>query len=218
LLHRIEALFSVDKAPRFARLKRLWRRFVELKVSLYVALSCAMSREASQAVELGKLGRAQGLRGEVRLWAHNPDSPMLRKGAQVLIGATPERLTLLTVDRIRRDHKGLIIGFAGCSNRSEAEKLTGQLWFCQRSEFQPLKGDEVYVADLVGLVANDESGQEIGRVSDVLEIGPNLILELKTRHGKVMVPYVDEFVEGVDLETRTLTVRVVEGLLETGNG
>lgn len=175
-----------------------------------------MSGKTDAPVEFGKLGRAQGLRGEVRFWAHNPESPLLAKGQTAFIGRSPLATQAMTVDRIRRDAKGILLGFAGCNDRNAAEALTGQRWFCSRTEFKPLGDDEIYVADLIGMTAMRSDDNVLGTVKDVIEVGPNLILVINLGHREVMVPYVDEFVREVSLEDKQLMIRVIDGLLDTG--
>jgi 16S rRNA processing protein RimM len=175
-----------------------------------------MSNETESLRELGKFGRAQGLRGEVRFWAHNPNSPLLKKGQQARIGLAKSSTVLVTINRLRRDGKGLVIGLEGCTDRTAAEALTGQYWYFSRSEFKPLGHNEVYVADLIGLNAIQTDGTSLGPVTDVVEVGPNLILMIKVGHREIMVPYVDDFVGDVDLEQGELRIRVVDGLLDTG--
>ncbi|MGB0647500.1 MAG: hypothetical protein ACPGQS_10020, partial [Bradymonadia bacterium] len=84
-----------------------------------------MSGKTDTSVEFGKFGRAQGLRGEVRFWAHNPESPLLAKGQRALVGRSPLTVEVMTINRIRRDAKGILLGFVGCDDRNSAEALTG---------------------------------------------------------------------------------------------
>lgn len=175
-----------------------------------------MSGKTDIPVEFGKFGRAQGLRGEVRFWAHNPRSPLLAKGQKALVGRSPHATDAMVINRVRRDAKGILLGFVGCDDRNSAEALTGQHWYCSRTEFTPLSDDEIYIADLIGMTALGGDKDTLGTVKDVVEVGPNLILVIKVGHREVMVPYVDEFVSDVNLENKQLTIRVIEGLLETG--
>ena len=175
-----------------------------------------MSAETEQLIELGTFGRAQGLRGEIRFWAHNPASPLLKRGALALVGRSKTQLAEMVVDRVRRDKKGLFVGFETCSDRTAAEALTGLRWFCEREAFAPLSPDEVYIADLVGLGVETDTGDRLGEVTDVVEVGPNLILIVLVGHREIMVPYVDSFIEGVSLENGLIKIKVLEGLLETG--
>ena len=175
-----------------------------------------MSNETDFLVELGKFGRAKGLRGDVRFWAHNPASPLLKKGQSALVGPSRTKAVPMTIERMSRDGKGVLVGLEGCTDRTAAEALTGQFWFCSRSDFKPLGRNELYVSDLIGLTALQLDGSTLGPVTDVVEVGPNLILMIKVGHREIMVPYVDDFVEGVDLQLGELRIRVVDGLLDTG--
>ena len=177
-----------------------------------------MSVETEQLIELGTFGRAQGLRGEIRFWAHNPASPLLKKGELALVGRSKTQLAELVVDRVRRDRKGLFVGFKGCVDRTTAEGLTGCKWFQTRTNFTALGEDELYVADLIGLKVISSEGEDIGKITDVVEVGPNLLLVVKMGHREIMVPYVDDFIVEVSLDNEFVRIKVVEGLLETGRG
>ena len=177
-----------------------------------------MSAKTEQLIELGTFGRAQGLRGEIRFWAHNTDSPLLKKGSVALVGRSRDNLTEMTVNRVRRDRKGLFIGFESCHDRTAAEGLTGCKWFQFRAAFKALENDELYIADLIGLTVLKDCGDNLGTVTDVMEVGPNLLLVVKVGHREVMVPYVDDFIERVSLDEGIDTIKVQEGLLETGRG
>lgn len=177
-----------------------------------------MRTETEQLIEFGTFGRAQGLRGEIRFWAHNPESPLLKKGESALVGRSKDQLSEMVVNRIRRDRKGLFIGFVGCDDRTSAEALTGSKWYQHRSGFQTLEADELYVADLIGLSVRSTDGMDIGSVNDVVEIGPSLILLIGAGSKEIMVPYVDDFIERVALDQGVVIIKVLEGLLETGRG
>ena len=177
-----------------------------------------MSGKTEQLIELGTFGRAQGLRGEIRFWAHNPASPLLQKGRVALVGASKENVTEMIVNRVRRDRKGLFVGFENCQDRTTAEGLTGFKWFQSRASFEMLADDELYIADLIGLSVVSADSQSIGTLVDVIEVGPTFLLLVKMEHREIMVPYVDEFVEHVSLDEGVIKIKVLEGLLETGRG
>ena len=79
-----------------------------------------MSGKTDIPVEFGKFGRAQGLRGEVRFWAHNPQSPLLAKGQKALVGRSPHATDAMVINRVRRDAKGILLGFVGCDDRNSS--------------------------------------------------------------------------------------------------
>ena len=167
-----------------------------------------------RTAELGKFGRAQGLKGEIRFYAHNPDSPLLKRGQLAKVGQDPRRSQEMRIERLRRDKKGFVVKLEGCDNRSDAQDLTGFRWFLDREDFAPIDATtEVYIADLIGLLALTEDERELGTVTDVLDIGPHEILVISKAGKELMVPYVDTFVTNVDLDAGRLCILVQPGLL-----
>ena len=83
-----------------------------------------------------------------------------------------------------------------------------------REDFAPIDATtEVYIADLIGLLALTEDEQALGAVTDVLDIGPHEILVISKAGKEIMVPYVDAFVANVDLDAGTLRILTQPGLL-----
>ena len=70
-----------------------------------------------------------------------------------------------------------------------------------------------YIADLIGLTVVDEEGEVIGELVDVFNTGANDIYDVK-RSGKknLLLPVIDEVVKDIDLESKKITVHVMEGL------
>ena len=56
--------------------------------------------------------------------------------------------------------------------------------------------------------------EKIGVVTDVMEVPQGEILRIKLNSGKkVLVPYVDEFIESVDIDKKEIIINPIEGLL-----
>jgi len=58
----------------------------------------------------------------------------------------------------------------------------------------------------------NEKKEALGIVSDLLETGANLVLRVKTNDGSFLVPFVDAFVEDVNVEDKTICIKEMEGL------
>ncbi len=115
--------------------------------------------------------------------------------------APPERRRLrLPVLRAQVQAGGLEMAFAGYESPEAARRLTGLDILAPRSEAAPLRENEWYVGDLVGLALKAE-GRELARVESVLEGGPEPWLEARLPGGaKAIVPFRSQFVGAVDLE------------------
>jgi 16S rRNA processing protein RimM len=118
------------------------------------------------------------------------------------------------LERVRRDAKGVVLRFAEFDDRDEVRCLTNQKWFEARSDFPELADDEIYYADLIGMIARTEDGEEIGPIKDVVDVGPNSILVIRYQGREVMVPNVDAFVIRMNTEAGEVIIRPLDGLLD----
>jgi 16S rRNA processing protein RimM len=119
----------------------------------------------------------------------------------------------MTVAKIRRDAKSPIVTFDGIGDRDQAKTLTGQCWFEDREHFPALTGDEVYIADLIGLRARLDDGTEIGEVTAVWTETATDIIVIQDEGREHLIPNVSEFVRRMDLEKGEIVIRPIEGLL-----
>ncbi len=165
-------------------------------------------------VALGRFGRPHGVRGEIRFWAFNEGTGLVKAGRTIRVGPRKDQTVEYQVERVRRDAKGAVVKFEGLSDRDEAKALTNRFWFERREVFPALGEDEVYFVDLIGLMALTEDGEEIGRIKDVLDVGPSEILVIDRGGREAMVPNVDEFVLSVDLDAGQIIIRPIDGLID----
>ncbi len=168
----------------------------------------------SGLIPFGRFGRPHGVRGELRFWAYNPNSPLLAKGRAVRIGADAEGSREVQLSKIRFDAKSAVVRLEGVDSREAAEALNGTLWFETREAFGPIGEGEHYVVDLIGLQVSTEEGRELGRIDDVLQVGAADVLVIKGGRKKYMVPHVEDFVRSIDMQARQVIISPIEGLLE----
>lgn len=165
-------------------------------------------------IPLGRFGRPHGIRGWLRFWPFNPDSPLLTAGRRVLIGQEASDASRHEIVAIRDDSKGLVVKISGIDDRSAAEPFVNQRWFEERAAFPALKDDEIYFVDLIGLEVQTEAGEVIGAVVDVLESGSGDLLVIKDGRRQHLVPNVPAFIPKIDLDAGRVIIRPIEGLLE----
>ena len=87
--------------------------------------------------------------------------------------------------------------------------------FVDRKDATPLKEGEHYIADLVGLNVLTEEGEPLGIVENIFPTGANQVMEVKRLDRKnLLIPYIKQFIIEVNLEMRTIKVRLIDGLLD----
>jgi len=112
--------------------------------------------------------------------------------------AAPRRLHLRVL-RVEEGSGGLTMAFVGYETPEAARVLTGLDIMVARDRAAPLKDNEWYVADLVGLDLTHE-GRVVARIRSVLEGGPDPWLEAELPDGRrSLVPFRGEFVGSIDL-------------------
>ncbi len=121
----------------------------------------------------------------------------------------------LVVTGLRPFKEGFLITFEAIRDRTEAEKWNGRYLMVPVTELSEPDAGEVFAHELVGMQLVDaDSGTAIGEVVEFYDLPQGLLLEFRTATGLISVPFVDEFVDEVDREGRTIRVRLPDGLLE----
>lgn len=156
-------------------------------------------------LEVGRLGRAHGVRGELYVDLLTDRTERLAEGARLCAGTD-----WLTVAAARRAGERWLVRFEEIGDRTVAEGYTGR-----RLSAEPLApsadDDGLYVHELVGALVVGVDGTEHGRCTGVLANPAHDILELESGG---LVPVV--FVKGVQGtgEARRVVIDPPEGLFD----
>jgi 16S rRNA processing protein RimM len=170
----------------------------------------------ADAVEVGRIADAWGIKGWFRVLSHSADPEALysskrwylqpaEKGAKTFSG------TLLLKIREAKDHSGSVVASAQeVEDRNAAEALRGARVFVPRSSFPTAGTDEYYWVDLIGLAVVNREGVELGTVRELLSTGPQTVLvigyEADGKPQERMIPFVSAYVDGVDVAGKRITV------------
>ena len=137
-----------------------------------------------QRITLAAVAGAHGIKGEVRLKLFGDGIQSLSRSPKLYVGGAERRLLAV------RDGKMAVARFDGIVDRGGAEALRGSLVEVDRAAMPPLADGEYYYADLIGLLAVDRAGNEIGSVVAVENFGAGDLLEIETAGGKrSLIPF-----------------------------
>lgn len=163
-------------------------------------------------LEVGKIVNTHGLRGEVKVvtWT---DYPEVFEDIEYVYIKRKDDYERLDVKGIKYQKGNIIVKFAQIQDINEAERYKNQVLYAEREILGELPEGVYYIADLIGLEVVDEDGRRIGTISDVINTGSNDIYEVK-REGKknLLLPVIDEVVLNIDLDSKRVTVHLMEGL------
>lgn len=164
-------------------------------------------------MEIGRLVKAHGVRGEVKLAPYNPATEVVRPGLPLVLEAAggPRRVEVVSA----RPHKrGFLLRLAGVETMTEVEQLVGARVRIDEGDLPALPEGEFYWFQVVGLEAVTEDGTPLGRVAEILETPAYDIYVVRDGDRERLLPAVEEVVQRVDLAAGRLVVRSIEGLFD----
>ena len=156
-------------------------------------------------IEIGRIARAHGIRGEVVVATHDPDSDLLAGGDALWIGGVARKIA-----SARNTQRGWLVLLDGTATRNDAEALRGQIVEIDRAALA-LDDDDVLLDDLIGCRVVLADGTPWGEIAEI-QGGMQDLLVIHDGELERLLPLVDEFVVGIDLEAGVVTVDPPEGL------
>jgi 16S rRNA processing protein RimM len=178
----------------------------------------ASGRSAQTQLRVGRLTKAHGLKGALKLelFTDDPDR-RFQPGSEFALQVpeeSPWHGKRITINELRW-YNGHPVGFfAGVSDREAAETLVKAILWVDQTADEPAEDDAWYDHQLVGLdVIRD--GAKVGVIARLEHFPAQDLLVITADGGReVMVPFVRAIVPTVDLESGTVTVTPPVGLFE----
>lgn len=186
-----------------------------------------LSNMQPSLLQIGTVLRPHGVRGELRIRLHNPDSAALDSLTRLWL--LPPSASASAVGRQAKEWKleaaralpegCYLVSLEGLDDRTQAEKLRAFVVFARREDLSALAADEVYLADLVGLQARTVDGEALGQVMEVIDLKGNSLLSIqRPDRSELLLPAVAEVLVTVDFEARAVVVDPPSGLVTCGTG
>jgi 16S rRNA processing protein RimM len=184
----------------------------------------------ADAVEVGRVLGAWGVQGGLKIkpFAADPQAlfsskrwylrpPELDRPGPVAPAQTGPAAPLPALLRVKqaREHGDTVLATVhDIDDRDAAQALAGCRIFVPRTSFPTPGQDEFYWVDLIGLHVVNRQGQTLGAVTGLLETGPHCVLRVqpplasgvKGAAGETLIPFVNAYVDEVDLPGRVLRV------------
>ncbi|PUZ64759.1 hypothetical protein GQ55_3G168900 [Panicum hallii var. hallii] len=196
--------------------------------------------EDEELVEVGYVSGAHGVRGDV-LVTPGTDFPELRfatPGTRWLRARAAGKQQVREFELVRgKAHTGKkcwIVSFDGIDNLDEARQIVGSAILVKAGDRPEIEADEFYSLDLVGMrVIVKDTGKLVGTVGQVFNFGGGDLLQVMIGSAEgiivdpdsenqdstssrehVWIPFAEDIVPDVDMESREMWITPPKGLLE----
>lgn len=165
-------------------------------------------------LQVGIISSTHGVRGEVKVFPTTDDIKRFGRLKEVLLDTGKENI-ILQIEGVKYFKQFAILKFKEFDNINEVEKYKGKGLFISRENAVPLKKDEYFIADLIGIRAENEDASFQGVLKDVIETGANDVYVIETDQGKeVLIPAIKECILSIDISAGEMKVHLLEGLLD----
>ncbi|MCG3090125.1 ribosome maturation factor RimM [Sporosarcina cyprini] len=169
-----------------------------------------------QWFNVGKIVNTHGIRGEVRVISRT-DFPEERYavGSKLALFLPNEKKPLTLTVATHRRHKNFdLLTFEGHMNINDVEKYRDGILKVSEEQLGDLEEGEFYYHEIIGCTVFTDSGEELGKVTEILETGSNDVWTVTPEKGKPhYIPYIEDVVKEVDIEEKKIIIEPMEGLL-----
>lgn len=163
---------------------------------------------------IGVITSTHGLKGEVKVFPTTDDANRFKSLKECII-RTPKEDVAVCMKNCKFFKNMVILSFEEFDNIDEVEKYKNCDLYVTRENAVPLKEDEYYIADALGLPVFTEDGNKLGVLSDVIQTGANDVFVIKMDNDKeLLVPVIPDCVTDMDFVNGKITVRLMKGMLD----
>ena len=161
-------------------------------------------------IKIGQVVNVVGLKGELKVYHYSDYKERFEELREVYL-----ENKLYTITSVRYVKDLVILKLKGIDDRTGAEKHKGENIYIGKEDLRDLPEGTYHIFDLIGLQVMDEEGNTLGTLSDVIQNSAQDIYEIERENkGKFLVPAVEEFILDIDLKTKTMKVKLIEGMLD----
>ena len=157
---------------------------------------------------VGCLRHAHGLQGEISMEVYTDFPGRLQSGTQVYVG---DSHTPLRIIRSRMAGKAMLLTFDGYQDCDQVNIFRNKMVYSRVDALPSLPEGQFYHHQLLGLRVLDESGLELGTLSEILETGANDVYVVRSpAKPELLLPAIESVILKVDLENGLIISRPPE--------
>ncbi len=170
-----------------------------------------------EMIYAGKLGKAHGLKGELKIYPEDIFEEDLLQ-MDFLMLQTANQLLPYFIESIRGEGF-LIVKFEGCNDRSQAIELEKKDFYLKKDLLlYPIdeysKVEESEYGFLIDYHVTDIEGNSLGIISTVEEYPQQEMATIINGEKSYLIPLVKTFISKIDTTNKTIELDLPEGLLE----
>ena len=165
-------------------------------------------------VIVGKIVNTCGLKGEVKV-INSSDfaSDRYKKNNTLIVCNDDKNINRnLTIAAYRENDKFVYLKFKEITTIEDAQTLKDSYLMIDGEQLKRINEDTFYYYELLNMEVYYNK-EKIGMISEVNDNGAHDLIRVKGKDINVLVPFVDEFIEMIDVSNKKIYLKNMEGLL-----
>lgn len=159
-----------------------------------------------EILPVGKISGVFGIKGWVKVFSFTGYREDILRYSPWLLKKNNLTKTVEVITG-QLQNQAVVAQLKGIDDRNTAEMLIGWEIFIEKSQLPPVKENEYYWSDLIGLEVKNTEGLILGVVDSLLETGSNDVLVVQGENRQHAIPFIQpQVVLEIDLAMRKMRV------------
>jgi 16S rRNA processing protein RimM len=168
----------------------------------------------ADCLEIGKIVKAHGLKGEVLLHLDTEDPGIYSELESVFVEIKQKLIPFFIEEFRLTNNKKAIVRFEDISDIKATESIINAKVFLPREMVEEMDGDKYFYESYIGFLLHDKELGEIGTIAEVYETPGNDLFGVLYQGEEVLIPINEDFILEMDEEKKIIYVALPGGLLE----
>lgn len=153
-------------------------------------------------LSIGQIINTHGVNGELKVYPLTDDIKRFRKLNRIFIDGAEKNIVWckLQADKV-------ILKVEGIDSMDQAVKYKNKYIEVKREDAVKLPEGSYFVTDIIGCSVEDEEGNKLGKIYDVIKTGSNDVYWVKDNEKEVLIPALKTIVVKIDIENQILIVK-----------
>jgi 16S rRNA processing protein RimM len=167
----------------------------------------------ADCVYIGYISRTRGLKGEVQLFFEYPDYQEL--DFDVLFLEFDGKLVPYFVDTYKmHNNSTAYLFFEDIDHIDKATPLLRKQVYLQKDKLPVRDEDDFSILDLEGFFVIDEEYGDLGVIENIHEYPQQFVAALTLNEKEILFPLNEDMISFIDVEKKSITVTLPEGLID----
>ena len=162
---------------------------------------------------LGRVAKTHGLKGEVTIKLE-ADDPLAYLEMKHFFLEINKVLTPFFVEKITPNGDKFFVSVQDVNTIEQAQNLVGKPVYLPLEMLPKLSGKQFYFHEIVAFTVVDTEKGELCPISEVLEYPTQAILQVMKGKKEILIPILDQVIQKVDRDKKTLYITAPEGLID----